>query len=221
LIIESVTSLTQDLGVCVNDKNFLIDAVTNSSGLANVGTLYDFDIMPKVNEYVYISKGNYKGYHRVKNTTLPANIIIDTPYIGAVSVADAYVYTYNATKAKTIIWINREGGRSSYTFDERKNYDGLIGANKQFDNGTELKYINRGKNFDYTTVYKSGISDDEVDLIESLRYSIQAWEFDINTNTATPIILDSDNYSKYNTKSNYNDVILKYRKSKYKIIQSQ
>lgn len=221
LIIESVESLTEDVTTCCDVRSYIIDSVINSGGNAQINLLYDFDLTPKLNEYVYIPSSNYAGYWRVKNATPPNLIVIDTPHIGAITGTNNTVQTFNFDNSKCLVWINREGGRSNYIFDQRRNYDGVIGDVKQFDNGESIKYIDRGKNFDIITVYKSGISDEEVDLIESLRYSVQAWEFDINTNTSTPIVLDSNNYVKYTTKTNYNEVVLKYRIAKYKTIQTQ
>lgn len=106
-------------------------------------------------------------------------------------------------------------------FDQRKDYGLTAGEVKSFDNNTSIKYINRGKNFDNTTVYKSGISQDEILLIESLRTSIQVWEYDINTNSNKQIFVDSSSFNKFNTKNKFNEVSFKYRLATYKIIQSQ
>lgn len=221
LIIDCVGTLTEDLHTCVNERSFIIDTVTNYGGYAQVNLLYDFDTQPKVNDYILILSSNYTGYWRVKNVFGTNAVVLDKPYIGAISLSGNLIVTFERDNSKCLVWINREGGRSCYTFDQRKNYDGIIGKDVSFDNGTTVKYVNRGKNFDYITVYKTGISDTEVDLIESLRYSIQAWEYDLRTNTSKPIIIDSGNYAKYNTKVNFNDITLKYKVANYKQIQTQ
>lgn len=129
--------------------------------------------------------------------------------------------TCNNSETITINWVTREGGRASYLFDQRKDFKGIIGDNKTYDNNGTIKYINRGKNFVYKVVYKTGITDDEVDLLESLRYSIQAWEYNTTTDVSTPIILDSNSYDLYSTKTKINEVTLKYRIATYKEIQNQ
>ena len=70
-------------------------------------------------------------------------------------------------------------------------------------------------------VYKTGLSNDEVDLIESLRYSIQAWEYSPDTDVSTPIMIDSESFNKYSTKMKMNEVRLRYRIATYKEVQSQ
>lgn len=129
--------------------------------------------------------------------------------------------TCSDSSTVTLIWITREGGRASYIFDQRKDYSTTIGESKIFDNGSEIKYIYRGKNFDTKNVYKTGLSNNEVDLIESLRYSIQAWEYNNDTDVSTSIVLKSDSFAKYNTKNKLNEISLSYRIAAYKEIQNQ
>ena len=131
------------------------------------------------------------------------------------------ITTCNNSDTITLVWITREGGRATYLFDQRKDFKGIVGDVKTFDNNGTIKYINRGKNFVYKTVYKTGISDEEVDLLESLRYSIQAWEYNATTDVSTPILLDSNSYDLYSTKTQLNEVNLKYRIATYKEIQNQ
>ena len=131
------------------------------------------------------------------------------------------ITTCNNSDTVTLVWITREGGRATYLFDQRKDFKGIVGDVKTFDNNGTIKYINRGKNFVYKVVYKTGITDDEVDLLESLRYSIQAWEYNATTDVSTPILLDSNSYDLYSTKTQLNEVNLKYRIATYKEIQNQ
>lgn len=220
LIIEVVDTLEGETDSCVGSYQYQIDTITNSGGKAQINSLYNFAVMPKVNEYVYISDSNYQGYHRVYNAIPPATITLDVNYVGALTLSTS-VNVFNTNTSICLVWLNREGGRSSMIFDQRKDYGLTAGEVKSFDNNTSIKYINRGKNFDNTTVYKSGISQDEILLIESLRTSIQVWEYDINTNSNKPIFVDSSSFNKFNTKNKFNEVSFKYRLATYKIIQSQ
>ena len=129
--------------------------------------------------------------------------------------------TCNNSNAITLVWITREGGRASYIFDQRKDFSLDTGENKTFDNGGVLKYFERGKNLDVKTVYKTGLSNAEIDLIASLRTSIQAWEYDYVTDISTPILVNPDSFDLYSTKVNLNEITLRYSVAKYKIIQSQ
>lgn len=221
LIIEVVDSLTDESDTCVKSQTILVDSINNRDGYARINSLYEFDSMPKVGEYVYIDSTVYSGYTMIKNVISTANIVIDIPYSVSLSPVNCYVTYFGANTSKCIVWINREGGRSSYTFDQRKDTEGIIGDSKTFDNNGVIKFINRGKNKEYITVYKTGLSDTEVDLIDSLRYAIQAWEYDINTNTSYEIDLDSNNFSKYSSKSKLNEIQIKYKYSRYKTIQNQ
>jgi hypothetical protein len=129
--------------------------------------------------------------------------------------------TCSSSNNITLVWITREGGIATYIFDQRKDFKGIIGDVQTFDNNGTVKYINRGKNFIYKVVYKTGISDEELDLLESLRYSIQAWEHNPITRINIPILLDSNSYDLYSTKTKLNEVNLKYRIATYKEIQNQ
>ena len=129
--------------------------------------------------------------------------------------------TCNNSNAINIVWLTREGGRASYIFDQRKNFGTTLGESKTYDNNGTIKYFTRGKNFNNKTIYKTGLSIDEVNLIESLRWCIQAWEYNETTDVSTPILFDPKSFDKFNTKFKLNEVTLTYRLAEYKIIQSQ
>ncbi len=221
LIIDVVDSLTDSIDTCVKSQTLLIDSMNNRDGYARINSLDEFDKVPKVGEYVYIDSDIYSGYSMVRNTINGSSIVIDKVWTSSVYLTTAKITYFGSNKTKCLVWINRQGGRSCSTFDRRQDLNGVIGDNKQFDNNGAIKYIYRGKNFDYITVHKTGLTDMEVDLIESLRYSIQAWEYDVNTNTSTPILIDPASFPKYNTKNRFNEITLKYRIATYKEIQNQ
>lgn len=127
----------------------------------------------------------------------------------------------NNSESINLVWINREGGRSSYIFDQRKDFGITVGNEKTFDNNGVIKYVSRGKQFENKTVYKKGLSKNEVDFLDSLRYSIQAWEYDAVNDISTPIVLDSNSFDKYNTKENLFEISFKYRLATYKEVQNQ
>lgn len=129
--------------------------------------------------------------------------------------------TCNNSEAICINWITREGGRASYIFDQRKNFSVTAGDSKTFDNSGYVRFYQRGKNFDAKTVYKTGLTDNEIDLISSLRTSIQAWEYNETTGVSSPILLNADSFDLYSTKSKLNEITVKYRMANYKEIQSQ
>lgn len=215
LIIEVVDELTDTSETCFVANAFVVDSVSNEGGKARINLLYDFDIQPKVNEYVFISAGsNYSGYYKVYNSEINA-VTLDLAYAGALT-GTPLLYTFTANKSICLVWINREGGRSSIIFDQRRDYGFNVGDAQTFDNGTNLNYITRGKGYETKTVYKSGVTNDEVDLISSLRTSIAVWEYDAKTDVCTPVIIESNSFNKYTTKQNYNEVSIKYRVATYK-----
>lgn len=201
----------------------------NSASTFNLMELYDVTalpawIVPYYNPYIdYLTltptvTGTYTYYFTEGGSppTLDACLIVEV----VDSLTDS-ITTCNNSDTITLVWITREGGRATYLFDQRKDFKGIVGDFKTFDNNGTIKYINRGKNFVYKVVYKTGITDDEVDLLESLRYSIQAWEYNATTDVSTPILLDSNSYDLYSTKTQLNEVNLKYRIATYKEIQNQ
>jgi len=165
------------------------------------------------------SSGTYTFYFTLGGS--PSNIDAVLEMEVVVDTLVASLQTCNNSNAINIVWIPREGGRCSYIFDQRKNFGTVIGENKTYDNNGVIKYTSRGKNFNTKTLFKTGITNNEVDLIESLRWSIQAWEYNETTEVSTPIIIDSKSFEKYNTKFKLNEISLNYRIAEYKIIQSQ
>jgi hypothetical protein len=148
--------------------------------------------------------------------TLDATLIIEV----VPSLADSLT-TCNKEGSICLVWITREGGRASYIFDQRKDTGGTLGESQTFDNSGKLKWLNRGKNYINKSIFKTGLSRNEVDLIESLRYSIQSWEYDLSTDTSTEIIITPENYNKYTTKDKLTEINIKYRIAEYKEVQNQ
>lgn len=218
--------ITQKVRILNNATSILF---FNSASTFNLMELYDVTalpalIVPYYNPYIdYLTltptvTGTYTYYFTEGGSppTLDACLIVEV----VDSLTDS-ITTCNNSDTITLVWITREGGRATYLFDQRKDFKGIVGDFKTFDNNGTIKYINRGKNFVYKVVYKTGITDDEVDLLESLRYSIQAWEYNATTDVSTPILLDSNSYDLYSTKTQLNEVNLKYRIATYKEIQNQ
>ena len=218
--------ITQKVRILNNTTSNLFFYITSTF---NQMELYDVTALPAwitPNYTPYIDRiqftptvtGTYTYYFTEGGSppTLDACLIVEV----VDSLTDS-ITTCNNSDTITLVWITREGGRGTYLFDQRKDFKGIVGDVKTFDNNGTIKYINRGKNFVYKTVYKTGISDEEVDLLESLRYSIQAWEYNATTDVSTPILLDSNSYDLYSTKTQLNEVNLKYRIATYKEIQNQ
>lgn len=128
-----------------------------------------------------------------------------------------------------IVWRNREGGLSSYNFDQRKDFSTELGKAKTFENNGVVKYFDKGKSFYKTNVYKTGISLEEITHIKSLRQSIQAWVYTRTqpltngsyVDTLTPILIDNDSFNEYNTKDSFYEIELSFAYANVVKSQSQ
>lgn len=129
--------------------------------------------------------------------------------------------TCSGDDSKCIVWITREGGRASMIFDQRVNYGVDTGSTASYENNRMLRYIDKGKIYDTVTLFKSGMSRDEIDLMESFRTSIQAWEYKPDTNTCVEIFPDAKSFEKYNTNEEFYEASINFRYSKNKNIQFQ
>lgn len=186
--------------------------VPTYSGISPYGISFLFVTTGVVSNGVYTFYFTEGGSPSLPNGTLEIELVS--------SLTDDLT-TCDNSNTVTLVWITREGGRASYIFDQRKDFKGVVGESKTFDNNGIVKYVSRGKNFTYKTVYKSGISNIEADYLESLRYSVQAWEYDSTNDECIPIVLDNNSYDLYNTKNKFNEVSIKYRLAEYKEIQNQ
>lgn len=109
-----------------------------------------------------------------------------------------------------IVWINRQGGRGNFIFNQRKDFTVEIGSTNTFISNnikrySEIKGVYNGK-----IVYCTGLSKTSVDFLDTLRYAIQAWVFNPPDATFTPILLDVNSFTKYTTKENLYEVVLSF-----------
>lgn len=192
--------------------------------------LYTYSMLP-----AWIVPSSTFGYidYLTFNPTVTGTFSYDFTLGGSPSLADARLIVEvvdsltdnlpvcNNQNAIALVWITREGGRASYIFDQRKDFSTIPGESKSFDNGGEIKFFNKGKIFDGKIIYKTGLSDNEMTLINSLLDSIQAWEYDESTGESKRIYIQPETFDLPGTKPKINEVIIKYRLAKYKLIQGQ
>ena len=119
-----------------------------------------------------------------------------------------------------IVWLNRQGGRGNFIFTQRRDYSVEVGKTNTFITNDIKKYSEIRNVFNGLTVYSTGITQTMVDYLDTLRYSIQAWQFN-SDNTFTPILLDVGSFNKYNTKENMYDVNISFVYATRLPIQSQ
>jgi hypothetical protein len=118
-----------------------------------------------------------------------------------------------------IVWLNRQGGRGNFIFTQRRDYKVNIGDKKTYITKDIKRYSEINKVYNATTVYATGLSFNQIDFLDTLRYSIQAWVF-VNE-IFIPIILDVESFDKYNTKENMYDISITFNYAEQLNIQRQ
>lgn len=121
-----------------------------------------------------------------------------------------------------IVWLNRQGGYQNYIFSGVKTFQIDGGTGKTFKQNLIKKYCERKDVYEGKVLTTSAITKAHVDYIDSLKYSIQAWEWDESDNSFTEILLDTDSFVKYTSRDNaILDVAIKYIYAKEIKIQTQ
>lgn len=118
-----------------------------------------------------------------------------------------------------IVWLNRQGGRGNYIFTQRKDFNVEVGKTNTYISNdikrySEIKNVHNG-----FKVYAKGISKNQIDFLDTLRYSIQCWQF-IN-GVFVPLILDIGSFEKYNTKENMYEISMNFLYAERLNIQRQ
>lgn len=118
-----------------------------------------------------------------------------------------------------IVWLNRQGGRGNFIFTQRKDFNVEIGKKSTYLTNdikrySEIKNVHNG-----FKVYATGITKNQIDFLDTLRYSIQCWQF-IN-GVFIPLILDIGSFEKYNTKENMYEISMNFLYAERLNIQRQ
>lgn len=123
-----------------------------------------------------------------------------------------------------ISWVNQEGGRQSFYFNQPKEFGIAQSGGEEYKNTSrEKRYYTRGEVEDTVNITQQFIPIEFVTSINSLKNSIQAWAFtDINTSsTYKSIIIDEDTWIFKRTNDRYYTLSFRFRYSKAKVIQKQ
>lgn len=107
-----------------------------------------------------------------------------------------------------IVWLNRQGGRGNFIFTQRKDFNVEIGKTNTYQSYDIKRYSEIKNVYNGCKVYATGLSLNQIDFLDTLRYSIQAWVY-VNE-TFIPILLDIGSFEKYNTKENMYEVSLSF-----------
>lgn len=123
-----------------------------------------------------------------------------------------------------ICWVNQEGGRQSFYFNQPKEFaisqeDGQTYVNQS----NEKRYYTKGLVEDVVRITQQFIPIEFVTSINSLKNSIQAWTFtDIDDNTTyKSIVIDEDSWTFKKSKQRFYELSFNFKYSVAKIIQKQ
>lgn len=123
-----------------------------------------------------------------------------------------------------VIWKNRAGGWNNYWFIQEKEYLVDQSEGKTYINkNDEKKWTTKGNIYDEVAIQQNQIPKSHVNLIRSLRDSIQAYiALDISDPlTFLPIILEEDSFRLYSTGEEYFGVAFKFSYAKKRKVQMQ
>lgn len=126
-----------------------------------------------------------------------------------------------SSDSKCIVWITREGGRASMVFDQRIDFGIKSGESNTYENNSTLRYTTRGKVYNEVTLFKTGMTRDEIDLMQSMRMAIQAWEFIPDTGESLEVVFDNKSFEKFSTNEEFYETSITFRYGKNVNIQFQ
>ena len=112
-----------------------------------------------------------------------------------------------------IVWLNREGGWSQFYFTGKTTYEVQIPDGKTYINSDfVLRYFDRSKVYKGELLTTGSIPQSALELMESLKYSLQAYKVDYSNPLDIkyiPILLQDGDYTKRKTGEKIFDVSVK------------
>ena len=153
---------------------------------------------PSINEYTY--NANIYLRNNFQGTALIRVIVVESLY--------EEIDNCCSDDNINIVWLNRQGGRGNFIFSQRKDFNVEIGDKKTYINNDIKRYSEINKVYNGTKVYATGLTLNQIDFLDTLRYSIQAWV--LKGTYFVPILLDISSFDKYNTKENMYEISLSF-----------
>ena len=123
-----------------------------------------------------------------------------------------------------IVWVNQEGGRQSYYFNQPKEFGISQSDGKTYKNiSKENRYFTRGNVGYGVAITQQFVPNEFVQSINSLKNAIQAWACaDIDdVSTYKAIIIDEDSWVYNRTTDRYNTLSFNFDYAVNKTIQKQ
>lgn len=123
-----------------------------------------------------------------------------------------------------LVWLNREGGWSYFYFTGKTTYDVTIPDGKTWINGNTIRYFDRAKVYKGELLTTGSIPQDALDLMESLKYSVQVYKIDYSDSDFVkhiPVLVQDGDYTKRKTGEKIFDVAVKIIYADEIVIQGQ
>jgi hypothetical protein len=123
-----------------------------------------------------------------------------------------------------IVWVNQEGGRQSYWFNQPKDYEiQQSGGTTWINSDKELRYLQRGRVENAVRVSQQFVPIEHIDSLNSLKNSIQAWTCTniLTASTYRSIIIDEDSWVVKRTLDRFYTIEFTFKYSIEKKIQKQ
>lgn len=120
-----------------------------------------------------------------------------------------------------IVWLNQQGGYQNYIFTGIKTIQVKGGDANTFKSNNITRYYQKENVYDGKIITTSNIAQAHVDYLDSLRQSIQAWEWNTVLDTFREILIEVEDYDKYTTRQKLFDVPIRFIYADSIVIQTQ
>jgi len=127
-----------------------------------------------------------------------------------------------ATDYVSLAWLSLEGGIKQWVFPGVREFNVKVGDANTFKNSSyQVQYSERKNVFNAKRVSSDFITQEQVDYLDDLRYTIQAWELNEDASVVTPILLDNESFRKYGSREKFFDVSIQYSIAQQVMVQTQ
>lgn len=130
----------------------------------------------------------------------------------------------NCGKSKVLTWLNREGGWSYFSFSGVRTFEVKIPQGKTFQNADYIqRYHSRPDVYQGMQLTTGPIPEHALELLESLKYSVQAYMIEEGTPQPVyiPIVIQDGDFTKRKTSDKRFDVTVKFIFAEQVQIQTQ
>lgn len=158
----------------------------------------------------------------VQDPDLPEGDLIEWT-IELFVIADTLSLYNNCCGGMNIAWLNIQGGWQNYQFNGIKTYQVDIDSSRQFKtSGLIQKHSQIEGVYNGELISSGDIPRSHVDILDGLKYSIQAFLYNDDTGAwDIPILVDIGSFTKYKSRDKFFEVRLKFIYAEEILVQSQ